>query len=176
MKFDFSKVNDNSLLPAGTYTARLTRTKPLLSSKGTPGILFIFEVTDPDYLGKTLFLNMYYSPTSMWRVQQILGGFGFYNQEELTSEDFDFNPSDLLGIEVNLQVSQQTYNNKLNNSVDQVMPIQPEDDYEAIDYPTVNYNESVVSDDQLLLIPEVEDFINPIEKSPVATKKPAKRK
>lgn len=125
MRFDFSKINDrNSLVPAGQYAAELRRTKPLVASTGTPGILFVFELSDPEYVGKTLFLNLYHTQSSMWRVQQVLSGFGVYTQEELSSDEFDFQPNDLIGTQVILEVSQKVNptNNKLVNNVDQVFP------------------------------------------------------
>lgn len=129
IRFDFSKVNDRaSLVPAGQHAAELRRTKPQTASTGTPGILFVFEMLDEEYVGKTLFLNMWYTQASMWRVRQVLGGFGVYTEEELNSSDFEFDPNDLIGTVVMLEVSQviNAKSGKMVNSVEHVYPMAPD--------------------------------------------------
>lgn len=156
MRFDFSNINNNNLVPAGTYRAELKRTKSITASTGTPGFLFIFEVMGPEeYAGTTLFHNMYVTKASMWRVRQVLQGFGMYTEDELNSPEFEFVPEDLIGAVVDLQVSQRLDNkNVMRNNVDQVMPVMLDYDDEDLGIP--------FGDDDEITAPEEDEDDNDV--------------
>jgi hypothetical protein len=99
---------DFSPVPAGKYSLRFTdyemkevgeNAKP--ENVGEPIANCEFTIIAPqEFEGKKVWSNFMFTPKTLWRLQQFLASTGQYSDDELSSDDFDFELQDLIGSEV----------------------------------------------------------------------------
>ncbi len=131
MKMNFSNVKEFefSLLPVGNYLANVRAVKEVTSSNGNPMWNLQFCILEEDYDGRIVFGRIVWTEGALPFAKQMLAGFAPILELDLTDE-IEVEADDLIGLEVMVQVSQETNtsNGKLINVVKATMPV---DTYET---------------------------------------------
>jgi hypothetical protein len=102
---DFATVpKGDEPIPAGTYNATIVHAEPTTSkSSGNPMIALRWRIDDDgEYYHRTLFDQLVFTQSALWRVRQLLEALGY-------AEDFkgEIKPESLLGESATLQVTIQ---------------------------------------------------------------------
>ena len=125
---DFSDVKGFEPIPQGTYSAIIENVE-LRDSKSTEGnqnINWEFTVNDGgEFDGRKLFMTTSLAPKALFRLKGVMESLGFEASEAL-SFDFDDETKqviepELIGRTVTVKVSQDTYQGRLVNRVDDVV-------------------------------------------------------
>lgn len=124
---DFTNVEtkDFELLPRGEYPLRVVEAEERDSQSSEYQYLNLsFEVIDGDFAGRRVWDNPSYSPKALWKLKDFLAAAG-YTEEDLSGA-FEFDPADLVGVEVVGRVIQKkdNYNgeDRLKNVVNSYTP------------------------------------------------------
>jgi len=103
-------------LPAGNYPVRISKVEQR-HGKEAPYLAWEFTITEGEYQGRKLFTNTSLAPQSLWNLKRLLVAAGF------EWEDDGFDTEDTLGCELEVAVSQETYENRVRNRVDDFIPL-----------------------------------------------------
>ena len=117
---EYSKGEGFTPLPEGTYDCRIDEVESTTSSKGNPQLQVSLTVVDGPYADRKP--KTWYSllPQSVWRVGQLTDALDI-EQHETGQQDADGNPimsfdtDELLGRIVSFEVTQRSYNGRINN-------------------------------------------------------------
>ncbi len=118
LDYDIEDVKENSFepLPAAQYFAQIVNPDDVElkeSSTGKPMLKIVWTVQGDEFDGRKIFDNVVLSVD--WKVKQYATIAGIESGSELDTDDF-------VGIEALLDVIQDTYNNKVNNKIKNILP------------------------------------------------------
>lgn len=113
---DFSNVEkrDFEPLPEGKYELTIVAVEEVNFKSGNDGLKVTYEEPESH---KKIWDNLTFAENSMWKIQQFLDACGYETDGEITVEW-----SDLVGVTVVADVTQEEYNGKVNNRISKVYP------------------------------------------------------
>lgn len=119
MEIDFTNVSGGGfeLVPDGGYNARVAKIEKKTSQAGNTYLAFEFAISDEGTLkNRKLWENFPLTPKALWKLKQLLDAAGIDTEGKI-----DFNPGDLLGKELHLDVEEgEDMNGKPRNKVAKV--------------------------------------------------------
>lgn len=123
MKLNFSDVETNNFdpLPKGKYHVKPTdyELKEAGENAKNPGSQYFnwtLTVQDGQYAGRKVFTNTSLLPTALFSLKGMCEATGKWTKEQLDSDDFDFEPDEIIGSSIYAVVEVTTYNgDKVNN-------------------------------------------------------------
>lgn len=123
MNIDFSNVASREPLDAGKYQLRISECVEATSSTGNPMLKVTYDViaTDDGEAvpgNRKLWDNMSLQEKALFRLKDLLDACGYD-----TSGGLDFDPADLVGMEIMAQVIQEEYNGDIKNRVKRIIKI-----------------------------------------------------
>lgn len=116
VKVDFSKARDFEALPIGPYPVIVEGTE-IREGKNYPYVNWEFKVKTGEFAGRKLWMISSLSPDATWSLKATLRALGETNPD-LDSDEFEMDPDDYLGREAIANVSQEEYNDRMQNRVD----------------------------------------------------------
>ncbi len=134
-RVNFSAVEEFTPIPSGVYKLVVTDFEER-EGPSAPYIAFTFEIDEGEYAGRKLWDNISMSPKAAFKVKEFCVAMG-ENSDNLVGE-FDFDPEAYLGAQCRGLVVQETYEGKIVNRIDQLLP-------PAIELKTQKMNEGIVS-------------------------------
>lgn len=131
MRVNFADVEDGfKPIPAGTYRARVTdgelrESGPNSKNPGSEYINWEFTISHGDFEGRKQWLNTSLLPHALFGLKGLIAATGKFTDEELASDDFDFDINELLegNPEVMIVVNQSEYEGETRNNVKRVKPV-----------------------------------------------------
>jgi len=128
LDLDFSSVQDYDVLDSGEYPV-VVKKVVLRDSKSQPGEKYLnwdLEITDGDAEGRHLFFMTSLKANALWRLKAVFENLGIFQEhmalevDEETGEIYGPELSGLVGL---ASVSQEVYEKKLQNKVDDLLPL-----------------------------------------------------
>lgn len=116
LNLDFSSVPSREPLDEGVYHLRIAKVEETTSSTGNPMLKVEYDVMDVDG-GRKLWDNYVLIDKCLWKVKELFDAIGVD-----TSELVEMDVTELVGLEVNAKVIQETYNGDIVNRIKKVMP------------------------------------------------------
>lgn len=129
MRINLTDVDDRSFeaLPAGKYIVKATDYELKETSgngklgAGVPMINWEFTVVtdihgDDKYASRKLWMNTVIHEKTMFNIKGLLRAVGLFTDEQLEGE-LDFEPEDVLNIDIIAQVAQREYNGDMTNDI-----------------------------------------------------------
>jgi hypothetical protein len=120
VKVDFSKARDFEALPVGAYPVTVEATE-IRDGKNYPYINWEFKVKTGEFAGRKLWMISSMSPDATWSLKAALRALGETNPA-LDSDEFEMDPDDYLGREAIANVTQEEYNDRMQNRVESLTP------------------------------------------------------
>ena len=117
LNLDFSSVPSREPLEEGVYHLRIAKVEETTSSTGNPMLKFEYDVLDVEG-NRKLWDNYVLIDKCLWKVKELFDALGID-----TSELVEMDVTELVGLEVNGKVIQETYNGDITNRIKKVMPI-----------------------------------------------------
>lgn len=117
LNLDFSSVPSREPLEEGVYHLRIAKVEETTSSTGNPMLKVEYDVMDVDG-NRKLWDNYVLIDKCLWKVKELFDAVGID-----TSELVEMDVTELVGLEVNGKVIQETYNGDITNRIKKVMPI-----------------------------------------------------
>ena len=122
---DFSEVEDSDFepIPAGIYTGVIDEIEERESKSGPHPYLnwTLIIGGDGEFSGRKLWMMTSFSPKALWRLRDTLIGLGC--DAKKLKQKFEFDPVNYINVPVQIEVSQETYDGKLQNRVDSIKAI-----------------------------------------------------
>lgn len=119
-KVNFSEIENFEPLDAGVYPVIVVDFEEREGPAG-PYIVYTLEISEGPEANRKLWTNLSLSPKAAWKLQEALLAFGV-DRDDLEAE-FDFDPEEFLGAECCAVVSQDTYQDRITNKIDQLQPM-----------------------------------------------------
>lgn len=122
IRVDFSNVESFEPIPAGVYPATVVN-QELRQSKDSEYdyINWELEISSGPFENRKLWTITSLSPKAVWKLQETLLAFGISDQEA-KSPEFEFEPGEFLGSECQAAVIQESYNGRIQNRVEKLLP------------------------------------------------------
>lgn len=117
LNLDFSSVPSREPLEEGVYHLRIAKVEETTSSTGNPMLKVEYDVMDVDGSRK-LWDNYVLIDKCLWKIKELFDAIGVD-----TSELVEVDVTELVGMEVNGKVIQETYNGDIVNRIEKVMPV-----------------------------------------------------
>ena len=117
LNLDFSSVPSREPLEEGVYHLRIAKVEETISSTGNPMLKVEYDVMDVDGSRK-LWDNYVLIDKCLWKVKELFDAIGVD-----TSELVEMDVTELIGMEGNGKVIQETYNGDIVNRIKKVMPV-----------------------------------------------------
>lgn len=117
LNLDFSSVPSREPLEEGVYHLRIAKVEETTSSTGNPMLKVEYDVMDVEG-NRKLWDNYVLINKCLWKVKELFDAIGVD-----TSELVEMNVTELVGMEVNGKVIQETYNGDIVNRIKKVMPV-----------------------------------------------------
>lgn len=117
LNLDFSSVPSREPLEEGVYHLRIAKVEETTSSTGNPMLKVEYDVMDVEGSRK-LWDNYVLIDKCLWKVKELFDAIGVD-----TSELVEMDVTELVGLEVNGKVIQETYNGDIVNRIKKVMPV-----------------------------------------------------
>lgn len=117
LNLDFSSVPSREPLEEGVYHLRIANVEETTSSTGNPMLKVEYDVMDVDG-NRKLWDNYVLIDKCLWKVKELFDAIGVD-----TSELVEMDVTELIGMEVNGKVIQETYNGDIVNRIKKVMPV-----------------------------------------------------
>ena len=109
---NLNEVKGIEAVPEGIYSIRVDKVESKNSkSSGKPMIAIETSVTDGEFMGRMLFINLSLDEKALWKVKD------FYTACGVGWADDGFETDDLIGAELKAQVETELYENKMTNRV-----------------------------------------------------------
>jgi hypothetical protein len=111
----------------GKYPSKVTGSRTKVSkTSGFPYVEIKFTINTDEIQNRSVWRNYSLKPTALWAFKQFLMRTGQFTEEELAAEDFTYDPNDIMGAEVIVDVFQEPYkdndgNDKVRMSVKEVL-------------------------------------------------------
>ena len=116
LNLDFSSIPSREPLEEGVYHLRIAKVEETTSSTGNPMLKVEYDVVDVEG-GRKLWDNYVLIDKCLWKVKELLDAVGID-----TGELVEMDVTELVGLEVNGKVIQETYNGDIVNRIKKVMP------------------------------------------------------
>lgn len=116
LNLDFSSVPSREPLEEGTYHLQIAKVEEKESSTGNPMLSVEYDVLGVDGSRK-LWDNYVLIDKCLWKVKELFNALGVD-----TSAIVEMDVDELVGLEVNAKVIQETYNGDVVNRIKRVMP------------------------------------------------------
>ena len=117
LNLDFSSIPSREPLEEGVYTLRIAKVEETTSSTGNPMLKVEFNVLGVDG-NRKLWDNYVLIDKCLWKVKELFDALGID-----TSALVEMDVNELVGMEVQAKVIQETYNGDIMNRVKKVLPL-----------------------------------------------------
>lgn len=117
LNLDFSSVPSREPLEEGVYHLQIAKVEETTSSTGNPMLKFEYDVLGVEG-NRKLWDNYVLIDKCLWKVKELFNALGID-----TSELVEMDVTELVGLEVQAKVIQETYNGDIMNRVKKVMPL-----------------------------------------------------
>lgn len=117
LNLDFSSVPSREPLDEGVYHLQIAKVEEKESSTGNPMLSVEYDVLEQDG-NRKLWDNYVLIDKCLWKVKELFDALGID-----TGDIVEMDVSELVGLEVNGKVSQETYNGDVVNRIKKVMPV-----------------------------------------------------
>lgn len=117
LNLDFSSVPSREPLEEGVYQLRIAKAEETTSSTGNPMLKVEYDVLGVDG-NRKLWDNYVLIDKCLWKVKELLDALGID-----TSELVEMDVTELVGMEVQAKVIQETYNGDVMNRVKKILPM-----------------------------------------------------
>ena len=117
INLDFSSVPSREPLEEGVYHLQIASVEETTSSTGNPMLKVCFDVLEVEGSRK-LWDNYVLIDKCLWKVKELFDAVGID-----TSELVEMDVAELVGLEVNAKVIQETYNENVMNRIKKIMPV-----------------------------------------------------
>lgn len=117
LNLDFSSVPSREPLEEGVYNLTIAKAEETTSSTGNPMLKVEYDVQGVDG-NRKLWDNYVLIDKCMWKVKELFDAVGID-----TSELVEMDVNELVGLEVQAKVIQETYNGDIVNRIKKVMPV-----------------------------------------------------
>lgn len=117
LNLDFSNVPSREPLEEGVYQLRIAKVEETTSSTGNPMLKVEYDVLGVDG-NRKLWDNYVLIDKCLWKIRELLDALGID-----TSELVEMDVTELVGMEVQAKVIQETYNGDVMNRVKKVMSL-----------------------------------------------------
>ncbi len=117
LNLDFSSVPSREPLDEGVYGLRIAKVEETTSSTGNPMLKVEYDVTSVDG-GRKLWDNFVMIPKALWKLKELFDALGID-----TSEIVEMDIQELVGMEIQAKVIQETYNGDVVNRVKKILPM-----------------------------------------------------
>lgn len=116
LNLDFSSVPSREPLEEGVYHLSIAKVEEKQSSSGNPMLAIEYDVMEVDG-GRKLWDNYVLIDKCLWKIKELFDALGVD-----TSALVEMDVEELVGMEVNAKVVQETYNGDVVNRIKKVMP------------------------------------------------------
>ena len=116
---DLTEVQDQSLMPDGTYRVRCANVEQSVSKGGNPMFVWDFEVSGGQYAGRVFKVFTAITPAAMWKVAETVQALGVGE----TGKVVKFKRSDVVGKECGAVVEKTEYNGNERSQISRVIPL-----------------------------------------------------
>lgn len=117
LNLDFSSVPSREPLAEGVYTLRIAKVEETTSSTGNPMLKVEYDVVGVDG-GRKLWDNFVLIDKALWKLKELFDALGID-----TSQIVEMDVQELVGLEVQAKVVQDTYNGDITNRVKKIMAV-----------------------------------------------------
>lgn len=117
LNLDFSSVPSREPLVEGVYTLRIAKVEETTSSTGNPMLKVEYDVVGVDG-GRKLWDNFVLIDKALWKLKELFDALGID-----TSQIVEMDVQELVGLEVQAKVVQDTYNGDITNRVKKIMAV-----------------------------------------------------
>ena len=117
LNLDFSSIPSREPLEEGVYHLRIAKVEETTSSTGNPMLKVEFDVLEVEG-NRKMWDNYVLIDKCLWKVKELFDALGVD-----TSELVEMDVTELVGMEVNGKVIQETYNGDVVNRIKKVMPV-----------------------------------------------------
>ena len=117
LNLDFSSIPSREPLEEGVYHLRIAKVEETTSSTGNPMLKVEFDVLEVEG-NRKMWDNYVLIDKCLWKVKELFDALGVD-----TSELVEMDVTELVGMEVNGKVIQETYNGDIVNRIKKVLPI-----------------------------------------------------
>lgn len=117
LNLDFSSVPSREPLDEGVYQLQIAKAEETTSSTGNPMLKVEYDVLNVEG-GRKLWDNYVLIDKCLWKLKELFDALGLD-----TSAIVEMDVAELVGMEVNAKVIQETYNGDIVNRVKKIMPL-----------------------------------------------------
>lgn len=117
LNLDFSSVPSREPLAEGVYTLRIAKVEETTSSTGNPMLKVEYDVVGVDG-GRKLWDNFVLIDKALWKLKELFDALGID-----TSQIVEMDVQELVGLEVQAKVVQDTYNGDITNRVKKIIAV-----------------------------------------------------
>lgn len=117
LNLDFSSVPSREPLEEGVYHLQIAKVEETNSSTGNPMLKVEYNVLEVEG-NRKLWDNYVLIDKCLWKVKELFDALGID-----TSELVEMDVTELVGLEVQAKVIQETYNGDIMNRIKKVMPV-----------------------------------------------------
>lgn len=117
LNLDFSSVPSREPLEEGVYHLQIAKVEETSSSTGNPMLKVEYNVLEVEG-NRKLWDNYVLIDKCLWKVKELFDALGID-----TSELVEMDVTELVGLEVQAKVIQETYNGDIMNRIKKVMPV-----------------------------------------------------
>lgn len=116
LNLDFSSVPSREPLEEGMYSLTVAKAEECTSQSGNPMLKLEYDVNDVEG-NRKLWDNYVLIDKCMWKVKELFDALGID-----TSAIVDIDVTELVGLQVNAKVIQETYNGDIVNRIKKIYP------------------------------------------------------
>lgn len=117
LNLDFSSVPSREPLDEGVYQLRIAKVEETTSSTGNPMLKVEYDVMNVDG-NRKLWDNFVLIDKALWKLKELFDALGID-----TSDIVEMDVQELVGMELNAKVIQETYNGDIVNRVKKILPM-----------------------------------------------------
>lgn len=116
LNLDFSSVPSREPLEEGVYSLTIAKAEETTSSTGNPMLKIEYDVNDADG-NRKLWDNYVLIDKCLWKLKELFQALGID-----TSEIVEMDVTELVGMQVNAKIIQETYQGEIVNRVKKILP------------------------------------------------------
>lgn len=116
LNLDFSSVPSREPLEEGVYSLTIAKAEETTSSTGNPMLKIEYDVNDVDG-NRKLWDNYVLIDKCLWKLKELFQALGID-----TSEIVEMDVTELVGMQVNAKIIQETYQGEIVNRVKKILP------------------------------------------------------
>ena len=116
LNLDFSSVPSREPLEEGVYSLTIAKAEEATSSTGNPMLKIEYDVNDVDG-NRKLWDNYVLIDKCLWKLKELFQALGID-----TSEIVEMDVTELVGMQVNAKIIQETYQGEIVNRVKKILP------------------------------------------------------